>query len=80
MIAEIPGWESGKIDYVLAFSQTPIDSDVYPHLPENWFDMLKTGVEDKGLFFSPIISNGIRYNDDADISRAWCRENADQVR
>ena len=30
---EIVGWESRKIDYVLAFSQAPIDSDVYLHLP-----------------------------------------------
>ena len=42
-----------KIDYVLAFFQAPIDSDVYLHLPANWFDMLKTGVEDKGLVFTP---------------------------
>ena len=50
MMAEIYVWESGQIDYVLAFSQVPIDSDAYLHLPENWFDMLKTGVEDKVLF------------------------------
>ena len=40
MIAEIAGWESGQIDYVLAFSQAPIDGGVYLHLPANWFDML----------------------------------------
>ena len=76
MMAEISGWESRQIDHVLAFSQSPIDSDVYLHLPlvfhadgeeknetyflklkknlygtrraaENWFDTLKTGLEDK---------------------------------
>ena len=34
MMAEIAGWESRQIDYVLDFSQAPIDSDVYLHLPE----------------------------------------------
>ena len=53
MMDEIARWESGQIYYVLAFSQAPIDSDVYLHLPENWFDMLKTGVEYKGLVFTP---------------------------
>ena len=76
MMAEISGREPRQIDHVLAFSQSPIDSDVYLHLPlvfhadgedknetyflklkknlygthqsaENWFDMLKTGLEDK---------------------------------
>ena len=47
MMAEIFGWELRQIHYVLAFSQAPIDSDVYLHLPENSFDMWKTGVEDK---------------------------------
>ena len=28
-------------------------------LPANWFDMLKTGVEYKGLVFTPGVSNGI---------------------
>ena len=78
MMAEMARWESRQIDYVLPFSQSPIDSDVYPHLPTgfhvdgedknetyflklkknqngnrqaaaNWFDMLKTGLEDKGF-------------------------------
>ena len=53
IMAEIAGWESIQIDYVIAFSQVPIDSDVYLHLTANWFDMLKTGVEDKGLVFIP---------------------------
>ena len=43
------GWESRQIDYVLAFSQAPIDSDIYLHLPESWFDMLKPAVEDEGF-------------------------------
>ena len=73
MIAEIAGWESRQIDYVLAFSQAPIDSDVYLHLPENWFDILETGVEDKGLVFKPDGSNGIKCYADADFSGAWCR-------
>ena len=78
MMTEMAGWESRQIDYVLAFSQATIDSDVYLHLPagfhvdgedenetyflklkknlygtrqaaENWFDMLKTGLEDEGF-------------------------------
>ena len=56
---EIAGWESRQIDYVLDFSQATIDSDVYLHLPENLFDMLKTSVEDKGLVSTPNESNGI---------------------
>ena len=44
MMAGIAGWESRQIDYVASFSQAPVDSDVYLHLPENWFDMLKTGL------------------------------------
>ena len=47
MMADMAGWESRKFDYVFDFSQAPIDSDVYLHLPENWFDMLKTGLEDE---------------------------------
>ena len=43
------GWKSRKIDYLLAFSRAPIDSDVYLNLSENWFDMLKTGLEDEGI-------------------------------
>ena len=50
---EISGWESRQMDYVIALSQAPIAGDVYLHLPENWFNMLKTGVEDKGLVFTP---------------------------
>ena len=79
MMAEISGWESRQIDYVLAFSQAPIDSDVYLHWPENWFDMLKTEVEDKGLDCTPNESNGIKCYDDADFSGAWCIEDAHQV-
>ena len=33
MISDMAGWESRKIDYVLAFSKGPIVSDVYFHLP-----------------------------------------------
>ena len=73
MIAEIAGWESRQIDYVLAFSQARIDSDVYFHLPENWFDILETGVEDRGLVFTPDGSNSIKCYADADFSGAWCR-------
>ena len=79
MMAEIFGWELRQIQYVLAFSQAPIDSDVYLHLPENWFDMLKTGVEDKGLVFTPSGSNGIKCYADADYSGGWCKEDVDQV-
>ena len=33
MMAEMAGLESRQIAYVLAFSQAPIDSDVYLNLP-----------------------------------------------
>ena len=33
MMAEMDWWESIQIDFVLAFYQEPIDSDVYLHLP-----------------------------------------------
>ena len=33
LMDEMAGWESRQIDYVLSFSQPPIDSDVYLHLP-----------------------------------------------
>ena len=33
MMADMDGWESRHIDYVLDFSQAPIDSDFYFHLP-----------------------------------------------
>ena len=79
MMSEIAGWESGQIYYVLDFSQAPIDSDVYIHLPKNWFDMLKNGIKDKGLVFTTSGSNGIKFYANADFSRAWCRENTDQV-
>ena len=72
MMDEITGWDSSEINCVLAFSQAPIDSDVYPHLPDNWFDMLKTGVEDKGLVLTPDGSNGIKYYADADFYGGWC--------
>ena len=36
MMAEMAGWESRKINYVLGFSQEPIDSDVYLHLPSGF--------------------------------------------
>ena len=33
MMSDMSGWESRQIDYVLAFYQAPIVSDVYLHLP-----------------------------------------------
>ena len=33
MMSEMDGWESRKIDYVIALSQAPIDKDVYLRLP-----------------------------------------------
>ena len=33
LFTEMAGWSSRKIDYVLAFSQAPIDTTVYCHLP-----------------------------------------------
>ena len=41
--------------------------------------MLKTRVEDKGLVFTPDVSNGIKCYANADFSGAWCREDAHQV-
>ena len=35
MMDDMAGWESRHIYYVLDFSQAPIDSDIYLHLPEN---------------------------------------------
>ena len=55
---KISGWEWRQIDYVLALSQAPIYSDVCLHLPANCLDMLKTGVEDRGLVFTPVVSMG----------------------
>ena len=34
IIADMAGWKSRQIDYVLALSKSPINSDVYLHLPE----------------------------------------------
>ena len=42
-MADMDGWESIKIDYVIAFSQSPIYSDVYPYLPAGFH----VDVEDK---------------------------------
>ena len=33
LLTEMAGWHSRQIDYVLAFSQAPIDTTVYCHLP-----------------------------------------------
>ena len=33
LLTEMAGWSSRQIDYVLAFSQAPIDTTVYCHLP-----------------------------------------------
>ena len=41
--------------------------------------MLKTGVKDKGLVFTPGGSNGIKCYADGDFSRMWCREDEYQV-
>ena len=78
MMADMAGWESIQIDYALAFSKAPIESDVYLNLPAgfhvdgedknetyflklkknlygtrqasaNWFDMLRTRIEDEGF-------------------------------
>ena len=49
VMSEISGWESIQIIYALAFSQAPIDIDVYLHLLENWFDMFKTELEYEGF-------------------------------
>ena len=36
IMAEIVGWKTKQIDYVLAFSQAPIDTDLYLHLPQGF--------------------------------------------
>ena len=36
MMDKMAGRESRKIDYVIAFSRAPIDSDVYLHLPSGF--------------------------------------------
>ena len=36
MLSEQAGWYSRQIDYVLAFSQAPIDCDVFCHLPSGF--------------------------------------------
>ena len=75
---EMAGCESLQMDHVLAFSQAPIDNDIYLRLPEgfhvygedknetyslklrinlcvtrqaaaNWFDILKTRLQDEGF-------------------------------
>ena len=33
MMADMAGWESRQIDYVVVFFQAPIDSAFYLHLP-----------------------------------------------
>ena len=33
LLTELAGWHSRQIDYILAFSQAPIDTTVYCHLP-----------------------------------------------
>ena len=78
MMPEIAGWESRYIDYILAFSKSPIDNGVYLYLPANWFDALKTGVKHKGLVLTPDGSNGIKCHADAYFSGSWCREDVDQ--
>ena len=35
--------------------------------------------KDKGLFFTPNVSNGLECYADANFSGEWCREDADQV-
>ena len=37
MMDEMAGWESRQIDYVIAFSQAPIYSDVYISLQEVFY-------------------------------------------
>ena len=42
MMAEMAGWESRQIDYVISLSQAPMGSDVYLHLPQVFMYMVKT--------------------------------------
>ena len=55
MMAEMAGWESRRIDYVLAFSQAPIDSDVYPHLPP---DFHVDGEDENETYFLKLTNEG----------------------
>ena len=45
LLTTLAGWHSRQIDYVLAFSQAPIDADVYCHLPAGFH--IKDGNDDE---------------------------------
>ena len=45
LLTTLAGWYSRQIDYVLAFSQAPIDADVYCHLPAGFH--IKNGKDDE---------------------------------
>ena len=55
MVAEMSGWESRQIDYVLDFSQTPIGSDVYLHLS----GVFHVDIEDENETYSLTLTNNI---------------------
>ena len=42
-------WNQEKMIMFGICLKAPIYSDVYIHLPSNWFDMLQTGLEDEGF-------------------------------
>ena len=54
MMDDMAGWESIKIDYVLAFYQAPIDSDVYLHLPAGF---LVDGEDRNETYFLKLMKN-----------------------
>jgi hypothetical protein len=35
-LASIHGWKSSQIDFTQAFTQPPIDEDIYMHIPQGW--------------------------------------------
>ena len=54
MMAEMAGWESIQINYVLDFSLSPIDSDVYIHLPEGFH---VDGEDENEIYFLKLKKN-----------------------
>lgn len=54
MMVNMSGWESRQIDYVLAFSQAPIDSNDYLHLPAGFH---VNGEKDNKIYFLKLEKN-----------------------
>ena len=54
MMDEMAGWESRQIDYFLDFSQSPIDSDFYLHLPAGFH---VDGEDENEIYFIKLNKN-----------------------